>query len=76
MEKILEKMMYNCTSHGFEPTENVEKIARAKKMMFGEEEWSRCPCDGHNDERFCLSDLCRSDIESNGICHCRCYKKK
>lgn len=72
---ILEKMMENCRSAGFEATENIEKIARAKNMMFGETEWHRCPCDGNNSNRFCISELCRSDIERDGICHCRCYKK-
>ena len=76
METILDKMLNNCSEYGYEPTENIEKIARAKNMMFGEAEWSRCPCDGNNEARYCLSELCRSDIEKNGICHCRCYKKK
>ena len=75
MTSILEKMLENCRNAGYEPTENIEKIARAKNMMFGEEEWIRCPCDGKNDNRFCISELCRSDIERDGICHCRCYRK-
>ena len=68
-------MLENCKNNGFQPTENIEKIARAKNMMFGDGEWQRCPCDGQNDNRFCISELCRSDIERDGICHCRCYKK-
>ena len=55
---------------------NVQKIANAKKMMFGEEEWHRCPCDGQNADRYCISELCRSDIERDGECHCHCYCKK
>ena len=72
---ILEKMLDNCKKAGFEPTENVEKIARAKNIMFGEKEWNRCPCDSENAKRFCISELCRSDIERDGICHCHCYRK-
>ena len=75
MSSILEKMLENCRQAGYEPTENIEKIARAKNMMFGEEEWTRCPCDGKNDNRFCISELCRSEIERDGVCHCRCYRK-
>lgn len=72
---ILEKMLDNCKSCGLQPTENIEKVARAKIRMFGEDSWQRCPCDGENQERYCISDLCRSDIERDGICHCRCYAK-
>ena len=72
---ILEKMKEKCAAAGYVPTANIEKIARAKTMMFGEGEWQRCPCDGNNAARYCISELCRSDIENNGICHCSCYTK-
>ena len=74
MATILEMMLENCKKAGYYPTDN-EKIAKAKNMMFGEGEWRRCPCDGTNEKRYCISDLCRSDIERDGICHCRCYRK-
>ena len=32
-------------------------------------------CDGNNSARYCISELCRSDIERDGICHCHCYTK-
>ncbi|MBO5442698.1 MAG: hypothetical protein J6A33_02790 [Alphaproteobacteria bacterium] len=73
---ILEKMLENCAKAGYTTTKNVEKIAKAKTMMFGDAEWQRCPCDGQNPERYCISELCRSDIERDGICHCNCYTKK
>ena len=72
---ILEKMLKSCASQGYVTTQNVEKIARAKTMMFGDDEWSRCPCDGKNENRYCISETCRSDIERDGICHCNCYAK-
>ena len=67
MPTILEMMLENCKKAGYYPTENIEKIARAKRR--------RCPCDGQNEKRYCISELCRSDIERDGICHCRCYQK-
>lgn len=73
---ILEKMLENCAEAGYATTKNVEKIAKAKKMMFGEEEWQRCPCDGENEARYCISPTCRADIERDGECHCHCYCKK
>lgn len=72
---ILTKMMSQCITAGYHPTKNIEKIARAKKIMFSQEEWYRCPCDGNNNERQCISDLCKDDIEKKGICHCNCYSK-
>lgn len=72
---ILEKMLKQCAEAGYHPTQNVEKIARAKNMLFGEGEWYRCPCDGNNNDRNCISDLCRKDIEEKGVCHCNCYSK-
>ena len=76
MTSILEKMLENCSKEGYEPTKNVEKIAKAKTMMFGDDEWKRGRCDGTNEKRYCISELCKSDIERDGICHCRCYAKK
>ncbi len=73
---ILEKMLENCAKAGYTTTKNVEKVAKAKTMMFGDTEWQRCPCDGQNPERYCISELCRSDIERDGVCHCNCYTKK
>lgn len=36
MSTILERMLENCHKAGYTPTENIEKIARAKNMMFGD----------------------------------------
>ena len=70
---ILEKMLKRCAQEGYVTTPNVEKIAKAKNMMFGENDWSRCPCDGQNENRYCISETCKKDIEHDGVCHCHCY---
>lgn len=72
-EKILENMLEFAKENNISTTKNVDKIARAKNMMFGEEEWKRCPCDGQNPDRYCGSTLCMNDIKEKGICHCNCY---
>lgn len=72
---ILETMKERCSKEGYTFTKNIEKIAKAKNMMFGETDWQRCPCDGSNEQRFCISDQCRQDIEDKGVCHCNCYQK-
>ena len=48
MTDILENMMQKCKAAGYTPTENIEKVARAKTKMFGESEWHRHP--GHKHE--------------------------
>ncbi len=73
---ILENMLKKAAEMGVEPTKNIEKIARAKTMMFGEAEWERCPCDGKNPARFCISEQCQKDIREKGVCHCNCYQPK
>lgn len=73
---ILDEMIKKCNEAGYCTTKNVQKIAKAKNMMFGDKEWQRCPCDGENASRFCISEQCRKDIEEKGICHCNCYQKK
>lgn len=74
-EEILKEMLTKCHEAGFKPTLNATRIAKSKKMFFGDKEWMRCPCDRDNKDRFCISDLCKADIEKDGICHCRCYQK-
>lgn len=59
-------------SKGLEPTDKFDKIIRAKEMMgIG----MYCPCDSKNKERYCISTLCRKDVEEKGTCHCGCWKK-
>lgn len=72
--EILGNMLKKCAESGYQPTPNASRIAHTKAMLC-KEDWARCPCDKANEARFCISDACRADIEKNGICHCRCYKK-
>lgn len=75
--KIIENNIRNCAeSHGLGLTDNVTKIARAKNMMFGVDEWHRCCCDHKNGDRFCMSEQCQQDVEEKGVCFCNLYKKK
>lgn len=75
VEYIVGKIKELAGLHGFELSQNVQKIANAKSRMF-DDEWERCPCDGHNQERFCCSQLCQSDIRAKGLCHCGLFKRK
>jgi ferredoxin-thioredoxin reductase catalytic subunit len=53
--------------------QNIKKIARAKNMLFGKDNWRRCPCDGSNENRYCGSELCTKDIAEKGVCHCNLH---
>jgi ferredoxin-thioredoxin reductase catalytic subunit len=35
-----------------------------------------CPCDKDNDARYCISDLCKKDIQEKGQCLCGLYSTK
>ena len=52
---------------------NVDKILRAKKLLFNAENLHRCPCDAQNPNRFCGSIQCMNDIINNGHCECRLF---
>lgn len=58
--------------------ENKDKIAKAKFLLFKNDDMKRCPCDANNPDRFCGSALCIHDVIQHGHCHCNLfhYKKK
>lgn len=69
-----EQMRKLAQLHGVEPTENLPKIVRARGIMkIGIE---ICPCAADDKERGCISEKCLKEIKENGICHCKCYRRK
>jgi ferredoxin-thioredoxin reductase catalytic subunit len=69
-----EQMRELAKLHGVEPTENLPKIVRARGIMkIGIE---ICPCAADDKERGCISEKCLKEIKENGICHCKCYRRK
>ena len=59
--------------HNVEPTENLPKIAKARKIMnIGIEV---CPCAADDKDIGCISEKCLKEIAENGICHCRAYRR-
>ena len=61
--------------NGYDVTDNLTAIARAKFRFFGVDNWRDCPCvkDGNH---ACGSKQCKEDIEKDGICHCNLYKRR
>ena len=52
---------------------NFDKIVKAKERLGFD---VKCPCDPSNEERYCISPLCLSDIKEKGTCHCRMWRLK
>lgn len=55
-------------------TDNARKIAKARVL-------TKCPlnlciCDRDDKERGCISPKCMKEIEEDGICHCKLFRKK
>jgi len=71
---MLEELLLSLArNEGLEPTDNFQKIVKAKERGgLG----IRCPCDPKNPERYCISELCMKDIQEKGTCHCCAYKLK
>lgn len=57
---------------GYKPTENFDKVIKAKERMGLR---TGCPCDRGNPDRYCISPLCKSDIEKDGHCQCQMWCK-
>ena len=55
---------------------NVDKIVRAKKMLFSGNDLHRCPCDAGNPDRFCGSARCIADVVYKGHCCCQLFWSK
>jgi len=69
---LKDELLNIAKEHGVEPTEYFERIVKAKER-FGLS--TRCPCDRDNKERYCISPLCMSDIDTFNTCHCQCWRK-
>lgn len=72
--ELIEDMKIIAEENEVDLTENAEKIAsfRAKRGIG----LGKCVCEPNNPYRGCISSLCMSEIKENGICHCRCFKKR
>lgn len=63
-------------THGYNLSDNLTAIARAKYRFFGVDNWNRCPCDRDNLGRFCCSTQCQKDVRESGSCHCSLFRRK
>lgn len=71
---MLADMLRLAHENGVAPTENTEKIARARVRMGIP--ITVCPCAAKDEDRGCISPKCLAEINSEGLCHCRCFRKQ
>lgn len=75
-QNLVKRRIYRIAKkYNFE-IKNEEKILRAKMMIFGDGDITRCPCDATNPNRFCGSALCIHDTIHNNHCHCNLMHAK
>lgn len=55
---------------------NIDKIMKAKIMIFKNGNIHRCPCDAGNPDRYCGSARCIADVVYKGHCHCSLFWSK
>lgn len=72
--EIEKNILAKAEAEGYGVTENLSSIARAKGRFYGMNSWQLCPCDKIG-ERYCISPLCKEEIEKYGVCHCNLYKR-
>lgn len=73
--KIKETLIEIGKQNGFKVTDNLDKIANAKYRFFGAEDFRKCPC-SRDDEHYCCSQLCQTDIRAKGTCCCKLFEVK
>lgn len=72
MVSIEEQMRVAAITAGFDCTEFLPKIARARERMGLD--IHTCPCAANDAERGCISVKCAKEIMETGRCHCNAFK--
>lgn len=61
-------------SNNLELTDNAYKIARFRAMA--QIPMNKCPCEQSAKDRGCIGPKCWEELNRDGICLCRCFKRK
>lgn len=61
--------------HNFE-IKNLDKIVRAKMLLFKGKNKHYCPCKADDKEKYCGSSKCLTEIHKKGHCCCGLFHKK
>lgn len=74
--KMVESYIHSVAKmFGWDVTENLNRITKAKLRFFGIDGWHKCPCYKPTETQYgCGTKACREQIERDGICHCNLFK--
>lgn len=70
---VIEKMAEIADRNGASLSATAEKICKVKERN---EDVYACPCYPNDKLHFCMSPLCKSELESRGRCHCGLFVKE
>ena len=70
---MLEEIKRIAEERGVALTDNAEKIAKVRERLGIP--MTECPCARDDVDRGCISAKCYREIQEQGECHCRCYRK-
>jgi hypothetical protein len=73
IQKLVAEFQKIADEKGYQLTDNAVRIAKAKLRFFGIDDWRQCPC-AQDGQHACLSDCCKEQIETKGVCHCNLFK--
>ena len=72
-DKMREKFEKLAEENGAELSKNADKILAIKARAIDE---YACPCYPNDKEHWCISQLCKTELYTNGKCHCGLFVKK
>ena len=70
---LKDKLQALADANGAEFSDKADRIIKVKERAIDE---YQCPCYPYDPEHFCISPLCKSEIDTKGRCHCGLYVKK
>ena len=70
---LKDKLQALADANGAKFSDKADRIIKVKERAIDE---YQCPCYPDDPEHFCISHLCKSEIDPKGRCHCGLYIKK
>ena len=72
-DEIYKQMMDKAIENKVELSDSAYRVCNFRAMAnIG---LDKCACCLHDAERYCISPKCLKDIQENGICHCKVFKR-
>ena len=73
MKELKEKFEQMAKDNGAVLSKNADKILAIKARAIDE---YQCPCYPNDKEHWCMSQLCKTELYTNGKCHCGLFVKE